>query len=59
VIDPDVRFGDPTVDGISTEILWELAEGGEAEEDLADLYGLTVQQVRFALAYEATQAPAA
>jgi hypothetical protein len=36
-----------------------LAEGGEAEEDLADLYGLIVQQVRFALAHEATQAPAA
>ena len=32
MIDPDVRFGDPTVDGISTEILWELAEGGEAED---------------------------
>jgi uncharacterized protein (DUF433 family) len=59
VIDPDVRFGDPTVDGISTAILWELAEGGEAEEDLAILYGLTLQQIRFALAYEATQAPAA
>lgn len=56
VIDPDVRFGAPSVGGISTAILWEQAEGGEDEQDLADIYGLTLQQVRWALTYEATQA---
>jgi uncharacterized protein (DUF433 family) len=56
VIDPDVRFGAPSVGGISTEILWEQSEGGEADQDLAELFGLTRAQVRWALAYEATQA---
>ena len=59
VIDPDLRFGAPTVRGISTEILSELSEGGEDEQDLANTYGLTLQEVRWALAYEATQAQAA
>jgi uncharacterized protein (DUF433 family) len=56
VIDPDVRFGAPSVGGISTSILWEQSQGGEDEQDLADTYGLTLGQVRWALAYEATQA---
>lgn len=59
VIDPDVRFGDPQIDGISTTVLWELYEGGEDAQDLADIYQLTLQQVRWALAYEGPQAAAA
>lgn len=54
IIDPDVRFGAPSVGGISTEILWEQAQGGEDENDLADIYELDLKQVRWALAYEAT-----
>jgi uncharacterized protein (DUF433 family) len=54
VIDPDIRSGRPSVGGISTEILWEQADAGEDERDLADTYGLTVTQVRWALAYELT-----
>jgi uncharacterized protein (DUF433 family) len=52
IIDPDVRSGRPSVGGISTEILWEQADAGEDERDLAETYGLTVTQVRWALAYE-------
>jgi uncharacterized protein (DUF433 family) len=56
VIDPDVRFGAPSVGGISTAILWEQSEGGEDDHDLANIFGLSLAQVRWALAYEATQA---
>jgi uncharacterized protein (DUF433 family) len=57
VIDPSVRFGSPTVHGIRTETLWEQSQGGEDEQDLAERYGLTVADVRRALAYElATEA---
>jgi uncharacterized protein (DUF433 family) len=57
VIDPDVRFGAPSVGGISTEILREQARGGEDEADLAETYGLTVPEVQWALSYEmATEA---
>ena len=54
IIDPDIRSGRPSVGGISTEILWEQADAGEDERDLADTYGLNVTQVRWALAYELT-----
>jgi uncharacterized protein (DUF433 family) len=52
IIDPDVRFGAPSVGGISTEILREQARGGEDEADLAQTFGLTVAEVRWALSYE-------
>lgn len=52
VVDPRSRFGAPTVRGIRTETLWEQAQGGEDEEDLAELYRLTVTDVRHAIAYE-------
>lgn len=52
VIAPDVRSGRPSVGGISTEIIGEQADAGEDELDLAETYGLTLEQVRWALAYE-------
>jgi len=51
-IDPDQRFGKPTVSGISTEVIWEHVDGGEAEEEVAADYGLSVSDVRWALSYE-------
>lgn len=51
-IDPDVRFGTPSVGGISTSILFEQSEAGEDETDLADTFGITLPQVRWALSYE-------
>jgi uncharacterized protein (DUF433 family) len=58
VIDPDVRSGRPSVGGISTEILREQVDAGEDEQDIANMFGLTVRQLRWALAYEFTN-PAA
>ena len=55
VIDPDVRFGAPSVGG-KHRILWEQSEGGDDDQDLANIFGLTLAQVRWALACEATQA---
>lgn len=54
VVDPEVRFGAPSVGGISTAILWEQASGGEDEGDLAATYSLTGAQVRWTLSYEMT-----
>jgi uncharacterized protein (DUF433 family) len=51
-IDPDIRFGQPAVDGIRTEIILEHAVAGEADEDIADEFGIPVSSVQWALAYE-------
>jgi uncharacterized protein (DUF433 family) len=53
LIDPEQRFGKPSVRGISTEAIWEHVDGGEDESEVADDYGLTVGEVRWALSYEA------
>lgn len=49
---PTVRFGKPAVGGISTEVLWEHADGGEADDEIAETFGLSLTDVRWALAYE-------
>jgi uncharacterized protein (DUF433 family) len=51
-IDPDLRAGRPAVGGISTAAIREHDEAGEEPEDIAGDFGLTVDQVRWALAYE-------
>jgi uncharacterized protein (DUF433 family) len=51
-IRPDVRFGRPNVAGISTEVLWEHVDSGEAIERVAEDYGLEIGDVQWALAYE-------
>jgi uncharacterized protein (DUF433 family) len=51
-IDPDLRGGRPAVGGISTSVIWEHDDAGEDHEDLAMDFGLTVEQVRWALAFE-------
>ncbi|WP_173077924.1 DUF433 domain-containing protein [Phytohabitans rumicis] len=51
-IEPDVRFGRPAIKGISTEAIWEQAEVGEETDQIAQVYGLDVADVRWALAYE-------
>lgn len=52
VIDPLVRFGRPSVGGVSTERLWELSDAGEAIEEIATGYDLSEDDVRAAVAYE-------
>jgi uncharacterized protein (DUF433 family) len=51
-MDPGLRFGRPAVKGISTEILWEHTEAGEDVDEVAIGYGLSTEDVRWALAYE-------
>jgi uncharacterized protein (DUF433 family) len=49
---PDVRSGRPAVGGISTEVLWEHVEGGEDLDEVAVAFGVCIDDVRWALAYE-------
>ena len=51
---PDVRFGRPSIKGISTESIWEQADVGEETEHIASIFGLDVPDVHWALAYENT-----
>lgn len=55
VIDPLVRFGLPTVEGVATERLWELFDAGESVEQIADGYEVAPELVRAAIAYEEQQ----
>lgn len=52
VIDPLVRFGRPSVQGVATDRLWELHDAGESLEQIADEYDLDIETVRAAVAYE-------
>ncbi len=52
VIDPLVRFGRPSVGGVSTERLWELFDAGETIDEIVVGYGLPDSDVRAAIAYE-------
>ncbi len=49
---PDQRFGKPAVGGVSTEVIWEHADSGEGEQEIAEGFGLSVADVRWALSYE-------
>lgn len=51
-IDPELRHGRPAVGGVSTSVVWEHDEAGEDHDDIAEDFGLTVDQVRWALAFE-------
>ena len=52
VIHPLVRFGRPSVQGVSTERLWELADAGEPFSLIATDYDMAEELVRSAIAYE-------
>jgi len=51
-VQPEMRFGRPAIKGISTEVIWEHAEAGEDTDETAEAFGLTSDDVRWALAYE-------
>jgi uncharacterized protein (DUF433 family) len=55
VIDPLVRFGRPSVQGVATERLWELFDAAESIEEIASGYDLPAELVRAAVAYEEQQ----
>lgn len=52
LISPEIRFGRPAVAGISTEVLWEQVDAGASVQEVAEDYGLTVRDVRWAVSYE-------
>jgi uncharacterized protein (DUF433 family) len=52
VMAPEVRFGRPAVGGISTDVIWEHEHAGEETSEIAEAFGLTIDEVRWALAYE-------
>ena len=52
VMEPGMRAGRPAVRGISTEVLWEQEQAGEAVSDIAADYDLAEEDVLWALAYE-------
>jgi uncharacterized protein (DUF433 family) len=51
-VDPEVRFGQPAVGGISTQAIWDQVESGDDVQMVAEVFGLSPKQVRFAHAYE-------
>ncbi len=55
VIDPLVRFGRPSVQGVATERLWELFDAGESVDEIADGYDMAAELVAAAVAYEEQQ----
>lgn len=55
VIDPLIRFGQPSVRGVSTDRLWELYDAGEPLEVISAGYELPEYDVRTAVAYEEQQ----
>jgi uncharacterized protein (DUF433 family) len=52
LIDPTLRFGRPAVSGVSTEIIWEHEDAGEAVEEIAEAFDLAARDVRGARSYE-------
>ncbi len=52
VIDPLVRFGRPSVQGVATERLWELFDAGESVDEIADGYDMAAELVAAVVAYE-------
>jgi uncharacterized protein (DUF433 family) len=51
-IDPNIRFGQPSIKGISTHAIWEQIESGEDVNSVAEVFELTPRDVRLAHAYE-------
>ncbi|GAB3806497.1 DUF433 domain-containing protein [Micromonospora zhanjiangensis] len=51
-VQPDVRFGKPSIKGVSTEVISEQHDAGEDTRTIAEMYALDVSDVSWALAYE-------
>jgi uncharacterized protein (DUF433 family) len=56
LIQPDVRFGRPAVAGISTDVLWEQVDAGASITEVAEDFGISVSDVRWAVSYESARA---
>ena len=55
VIDPLRRFGDPTLDGVAVERLWELHDAGESVTEIAEAYDMAEDRIRIAISYHEHQ----
>jgi uncharacterized protein (DUF433 family) len=59
-MEPLRRFGRPSIHDISTDVLWEQLEAGADFDEIAESFDLTVDDVRWAHAYETSaRSPAA
>ena len=56
IIDPRVRFGAPSVDGVPTRLLLARWEAGESPVEIADDFDMTVRAVVAALEFEGAEA---
>lgn len=56
---PTQRFGKPSIGGVSTEAIAEHLEGGEGEDEVAKQFGLSVDDVHWASAFELSRRSAA
>ena len=52
VVDPDQRFGQPSVSGISTVVLWEHSEDDYASSEIAAEFGISQTDVDWAVSFE-------
>ena len=52
---PDERFGLPSVGGVKTEVIWEHLESEDTFEEVASEFDLTVDEVRWAHAFETSR----
>lgn len=55
-IDPEQAFGIPTVEGVRTEILYEMWDAGDSFETLAEGYEFPVAHIEAAIRFEARRA---
>lgn len=52
IIDPRIAFGTPTIDGIATWIIKGRIEANEGISEIKDDFGLTEEQIKYALEFE-------
>ncbi len=55
IVDPNIRFGKPVIRGtrVPVEMVVAKLAGGMTPEEVAEEYGLTLEDVRAALSYAA------
>lgn len=56
IIDPRVRFGAPSVEGVPTRLLLARWKAGEAADEIADDFDMPERKVRAALEFEGVEA---
>jgi uncharacterized protein (DUF433 family) len=54
-IDPETRFGRPSIRGVTTETLWEHADAGESLDEIANDFDLDLTDVQWAISYESAR----